>query len=509
MVLDSAVMNVSISQLVEDFDTEVTAIQAVITMYSLVMAATMITGGKLGDLFGRRRAFRIGLVIYGLGSMLTAVSGSVPMLMFGWSLLEGLGAALVLPAMAALIGSTYTGSQRAFAYGVLGGLAGAGVAVGPIVGGFFTTNLSWRWVFVGEALIVLVIIALSGWLTEPERDKKPSIDVVGAILSAGGLALIVFAVLQSSSWGWLAPRNSPIEPLGFSLFPFVIAGGVFLLWAFVRWQNHREAQGQDPLIRMKLFEILPLRAGLWMLLAQNLVLLGIFFTIPLYLQITQGLDALETGIRLLPVSIMMLAFSMSGPLVGRVLSPRAIVRIGLLVLAVAGLLLVGTIEPTLDDTMFAVAMGTLGIGMGLLASQLGNVVQSAVGDDARSEVGGLQYTFQNLGSALGTALVGAILLSYLATAFVNQVTADETIDDAIKGAVSTELQAGLPFVTTAEVEAVLADSSVPSDQQDALIINYEEAQLEGLRVAILVVSGLALLALLGTGNLPSRKGDSP
>ncbi|HVD37241.1 MAG TPA: MFS transporter, partial [Solirubrobacterales bacterium] len=155
MVLDQAVMNVAISQLVEDFDTTVTTIQAVIALYALVMAGLMLTGGKLGDIFGRRRVFAIGLVIYGIGSGLTAASWSVPSLMFGWSILEGIGAAMVLPAMVALVAGTYRGGDRAVAYGVLGGVAGAGIAVGPILGGWATTEASWRVVFVGEVVLVI------------------------------------------------------------------------------------------------------------------------------------------------------------------------------------------------------------------------------------------------------------------------------------------------------------------------------------------------------------------
>jgi MFS family permease len=507
MVLDSAVMNVSISQLVDDFDTEVTAIQAVITFYSLVMAATMITGGKIGDLLGRRRAFRIGLVIYGAGSLLTAASlwMGIGALFLGWSVLEGLGAALVLPTLAALVGGTYEGRDRAVAYGMIGGVAGAGVAVGPIVGGYFTANLDWRWVFVGEAVIVVVLLVLSVWLTSAGPSERQQIDGIGAVLSATGLALIVYGVLQSSSWGWLRPRNSPIEPLGFSLTPFVVAAGGLALWLFTVWQRSLEANGRTPLVRLKLMDIRPLRAGLEMLLAQNLVLLGLFFAIPLYLQVSQGLDALESGIRLLPVSILMLVFSLSGPLLLRFLSPRQIVRIGLVILFGAGIYLVATIQPELDDANFAASMALLGVGMGLLASQLGNVVQSSVGEADRSQVGGLQYTAQNLGSALGTALVGAILLNTMTASFESNIVSDERISSEIQGAVGVELQAGVPFVSTEAVEAALANTDIPANEQVAVVENYEDSQMEGLKVAVFGISGLALVALLGTRHIPSRR----
>ena len=313
MVLDMAVMNVSISQLVDDFDTDVTQIQAVITLYSLVMAAMMITGGKLGDIFGRRRTFGIGIAIYGIGSALTAVSWTVPVLMLGWSVLEGVGAALVLPALAALIAGNYAGRDRIIAYAVIGGVAGAGIAVGPILGGWLTIAWTWRVVFVGEVIVAIVILLVLRRVNDTERlDRRPQLDWVGSVLSTFGLGLVVFAILQASTWGWVAPLDSPIEPFGLSLAPFMIGAGVALLWVFRVWERRREARQEDPLVRFDLFQIVPLRSGLVTFLTQNLVLMGIFFVLPLYLQLVQGLDALETGVRLLPVSIAMLVTSLAG-----------------------------------------------------------------------------------------------------------------------------------------------------------------------------------------------------
>ena len=374
---------------------------------------------------------------------------------------------------------------------------------GPILGGWVTTEFTWRLVFVGEVVIVLVLLALLGWIAEvPGPERPPDIDVVGAVLSASGLALVVLAVLQSSSWGFLEPRNSPIEPLGFALTPFVLATGLALLWAFVKWQHRRRDHQQDPLVDLDLFDVPPLRSGLVTLTGQQLILLGMFFTLPLYLQVVQGLDALETGIRLLPVSITMLLTSMAATVLNRFASPRTIVRAGLLVLVLAGVFLLETIEPELDDSSFALAMATMGIGLGLMASQLSNVVQSAVGDEKRSEVGGLQYTAQNLGASLGTALVGAILLGALTTTFTQTIAEDDRISDELNTEVTTELAAGVPFTTTDEARQALDDAGVPPAEADALIESYSESQLQALRASILVVIALALAVLPFTGPLP-------
>jgi EmrB/QacA subfamily drug resistance transporter len=506
MVLDQAVMNVAISQLVDDFDTTVTTIQSVIALYALVMAGLMLTGGKLGDIFGRRRVFAIGLVIYAIGSGLTAASWSVPSLMFGWSILEGIGAAMVLPAMVALVAGTYRGSERAVAYGVLGGVAGAGIAVGPILGGWATTEFTWRIVFVGEVLVAIGILFGTRMMAEPERAPgKPTLDWVGSVLSAAGLAVLVFGVLQASNWGWLAPRSSPITPFGFSLTPFVIAAGAMLLAGFVSWERRREDRGEEPLLHLDLLKIPPLRGGVAMFLAQNLVLMGVFFTIPLFLQIVQGLDALETGVRMLPASVGLFVSAIVGSALASRFAPRPLVRAGLALVFVSTLLLMGTIEPELDNTPFLIAMGVLGVGMGLVVSQLGNVVQSAIGDEQRSEVGGLQNTAQQLGSSLGTALLGAIVITGLIGAFTANVADDAQISDRVEQQVEVQLSAGGSFVPSAEVrEAAEAERLAPRTT-DALVGHYEDAQLKALKLAFLVAALLVLASFWSTRRLPAER----
>ncbi len=513
MVLDTSVMNVSISQLVEDFDTEVTAIQGVITFYTLVMAAFMITGGKLGDMFGRRRIFGIGLVVYGTGSAITAVAPVLWVLVLGWSIIEGLGAAMVLPALAALVGGTYQGRDRAVAYGVIGGLAGAGIAVGPLLGGWLTTYATWRLVFAGEVVLVLAMLALLGWIAKdlPRATERARLDIMGTVLSAAGLALIVLGVLQSSSWGWLQPRNPPFTVLGFSPTAFVIAAGGVLLGFLRAWENRLARQrgtgasAPEPLIRFSLFGIAPLRSGLTMLLSQNLILLGLFFVIPLYLQVVQGFDAFQTGLRLLPVSITMLLSAMSGPSLGRFASPRTVVRVALLVLIIAILWLLGTIGPDIDDVSFAFAMAVLGLGMGLLASQLGNVAQSSVGDAERSEVGGLQYTAQNLGSSLGTALIGSILISALVTAFTTQIEDNPRISATTREEAGIRMEAGATFIGADQVRTGAEKAGLPPAEVDAVVDSYAQAQLDSLKAAILAAGGVTLAGLAFTRKLPTDR----
>lgn len=511
MVLDAAVMNVSISQLVADFDTTVTTIQAVITLYALVMAALFMTGGKLGDILGRRRTFVIGHVIYGAGSLLTALSWSVGALAVGWSLLEGIGAALVLPALAALVAGNFEGRERAAAYGALGGVAGAAIAVGPILGGWVTEELTWRLVFAGEVAIAAAIVFATPRLLRdaPREGAAPRLDWVGSILSALGIGLIVYGVLQASSWGWLAPRNSPVEPFGFSLTPFVVAAGGTLLAAFKAWERRQEEHDESPLVHFGLLQRPVLRSGLTTFLGQNVVLMGVFFAIPLYLQIVQGFNALETGIRMLPTSVALFVTALIGSNLAVRFAPRTLVRAGFLALLTACAFLLATIDPDLDSLEFGIAMAVLGVGMGLVVSQLGNVVQSAVEENDRSEAGGLQYTAQQLGSSLGTALIGAIVISGLLTAFSTNVADDARISSSVQGQVSVALEGDVSFVSSASVREGAEAAGVSPSETDAIVDGYADAQLKALKLGILACGFIVLASLTATRNLPDRRlGDA-
>ena len=504
MVLDQSAMNVSISALVADFDTTVTTIQAVITLYCLVMAMFMLTGGKIGDIIGRRRTFVIGLIIYAVGSAITALAPSVAILTLGWSVLEGLGAALVLPAMVALIAGNFEGASRKVAYAVIGGVAGAGIAVGPILGGWATTEYSWRIIFAGEVLLVALILVMTPKVADAVRTgPAPKLDIVGSVLSAAGLGLVVLGVLQSSTWGWVRPKeDSPVTPFGFSLTVFVIGFGAFLLWAFTAWQGRRESSGRDPLVHLALLKIAPLRSGLIGLFSQNLILMGVFFTIPLYLQLVIGLDALETGLKMLPVSITMFLASAAGSRLSGRYPIRSIVRAGLATAMVATVMLLATIEPELDNSSFAWSMAVLGVGMGLIASQLGNVVQSSVDASGRGEAGGLQFTGQQLGSSLGVALLGAIVLSGLTSAFVSNISSDERISSAVSEQVGVAVGSGIDFVSADQIGAAAQEAGLDEPTTEALVDDYESAQLQALKTGLLAAAFLALLSLAFTRDLP-------
>ena len=511
MVLDSSVMNVSISQIVADLDTTVTGVQGAITMYTLVMAAFMLVGAKLGDIWGRDRAFGIGLAVYGLGSLTTALSPNLYVLLFGWSLVEGLGAVLVIPAIAALTAANYKGKDRAFAYGIIGGVAGAAIAVGPVIGGWVTTYYSWRYVFVGEVVIVIaVLLARKRMQAAPQPEHPPKLDFGGAALSAAGLGLIVFGILKSSSWGWVWPLDAPtvdgheITPLGFSLVPFLIVGGILLLWCFGMWEERREQHGRDALLERALLTIESLRAGLATLMSQQLVLMGTFFVLPVYLQVVLGLDAFETGKRLLPMSITMLAAALAGPKLVTHIAPRAIVRLGLSAMVIAALVLVGTIDVTLNETGFKLALALFGVGAGLMMSQLGNVIMSSAPPGKTNEAGGLQGTAQNLGASLGTALIGSVLLTGLLTGFNDRIAENPALSGSTKTQIAAATENGIEIVTTEQAHAALVDAGATPAEADAITADYSDAELDALKKAMLAVALLALLSIIFTRRLPNK-----
>jgi MFS family permease len=511
MVLDSSVMNVAISQIVEDLDTSIQGVQTAITLYTLVMAAFMLLGAKLGDIMGRNRAFAIGLAIYGVGSLTTALSPNLAVLLVGWSGIEGFGAVLVVPAIAALTAATYEGKDRALAYALLGGIAAIAVAAGPLIGGWVTTEFTWRYVFAAETVIVILILSLRGQIARaPAAERRPQLDIVGVALSSGGLGLIVFAILRSSVWGFVQPRTPPtidgteITPLGFSPVPFMVLGGLALLWAFVAWEQRRARRGRDQLLDPALLGIARLRAGLSTLVGQQLVLMGTFFVIPVYLQVVLGLDAFETGKRLLPLSVAMLVFALLGPRMAARRSPRVVARIGLVAVSVGAVVMLATLDVTLNDTGFKVALGLIGAGAGLLASQLGNVIMSAVAPTQSSEAGGLQGTAQNLGSSLGTAIIGAVLLASLATGFSERITANPDVPPAARETIVANAEEGIDIVPVAAVEDAAVEGGLTPDQARTVADDYGDAQLDALRLSLGAVALAALLSLWLTRGLPSR-----
>lgn len=492
-VIDTTLMNVSISALVEDLNTTVGAVQAAITLYTLTMASFMLTGGKLGDIWGSKRAFRIGLIIYAIGTTITAFAPTIGFVVLGWSILEGLGSALIVPAINTLVRANYEGSKRASAYGLLFGVAAAGAAFGPLIGGWITTTLSWRIAFGVEAIIVVGVLLASGLIEDaPAVIPKPKLDLVGVVLSVSGLGLVVLGVLQTTERGWSDP-----------VVLTMIGLGVVLIGVFAWWVRRREAAGLPALVHPSIFRHATMSAGLPILSTQTFAQAGLLFLIPLFTQSVLGFDALQTGVTLLPLSIGVLITSVLTPPLGRRIYPRYIIQGGLVLLFIGGFILADSLRGATQGSDLALGLFIGGVAIGLIAGQLPNLILSGVDSDEASEASGLQGTAQNLGMAFGTAVIGTVILSVALSTIGDRVETSSTIPDPLKTQIDTALTGGMTAADRESVNEYVA--AAPAEVQEELGVIYDDAVLRGFQGAILIGGLVALIGALLAFRLPRRK----
>lgn len=510
MVLDSTVMNVSMSEVATDLGTTITGLQTAITFYTLTMAAFMMTGGKFGDIWGRLKAFRIGAIVYAIGSFLTSISGSLAMLIVGWSVIEGLGAVLVIPAIAALIAANYTGKDRAIAFAAIGGISGAAAAAGPLIGGFMTTYLSWRYVFAGETVVMILLLFFSRAIKDGEKSKYEKLDVPSAIFSALGMALVVYGILQSKTWGWVQPAAKPeinghdIAPFGVSIVAYLIVLGLIILRIFYKRQQRLEADNNFPLIKVSMFKLPHLRAGLLVLMSQYIITAAMFFVIPVYLQIVLGYDALSTGIKIIPLSVGLILLSVIGSKLATKYTTKQIIKWGQYSLILGAAIVFASINEDLRGFLFGLGLFVTGGGLGLLASQIGNVIMTSVKPDETSQAGGLQGTSQNLGSSLGTALIGSVLITSLTAGFVSSIN-QSTLPQNIKTYIDDNTTAGVQVVSATQVQDYAESKGVPVDEAEQISQIYKQSQVGGLREAAFFIVVLAGGSLILSKNIPNKK----
>jgi MFS family permease len=490
---------VSIATVAEDVGATITGIQTAITLYTLVMAMLMIPGGKVGSLIGRKRAFAIGCVIYGVGSFTTALAPNLAVLILGWSVLEGIGAALILPAIVALVAGNVPPEGRPRAYGLIMAAGAIAVAVGPLIGGIATTFFSWRWVFAGEVLVVLVILVLARRIQDAPVEGRPRLDLVGAALSGAGLGLAVFGVLRSSEWGWVLPKPDGPSILGLSPTIVLIFAGLFVLWLFAAWEGHVVQHGGEPLVRLPMFENKQFVGGLVMFFFQFLVQAGLFFTIPLYLSVALGLSAIDTGL------ITLLIAAAGIPRFFPDISPRRVVQVGLLAMFAGIVALFTSMDADAGAEIVTVPLLLAGFGIGALASQLGSVTVSAVPDDQSAEVGGLQNTATNLGASLGTALAGSLLIAMLTASFLTGIEQNPAVPPEVAAQASIELAGGIPFISDADLEEAFAKAGVSAEVAQGVMDENEQARLDGLRTALAALGLIALLALFFSTRIPTEQ----
>lgn len=509
MILDSTVMNVSISTVAADLGTSISGMQAAITLYALTMAAFMLTGGKLGDIWGRHKAFRVGSVIYGIGSLMTALAPSLPVLLFGWSLVEGLGAVLVIPAIAALAAVNYKGKDRVVAFSILGAVTGLAAAAGPLIGGFMTTYLSWRYVFAAETVVMIGVLLMAGKIKDIKTTKKIKLDIPSVVLSVAGLGFFVFGVLQSKTWGWFMPLSTPtigsieIAPFGISIVVYLILIGCFIMSIFYRRQKALEEADKNPLLKVSLFRLDVLRGGLSVLLSQYFTIAALFFVIPVYLQTILGYDALQTGKKLIPLSIGLIIFSALGSKMTKKYAARFIVCSGQVAMVLGGVFMLVAISTELRTAAFWIGMFIVGAGFGLLASQIGNLNMSAVDKADTNEVGGLQGTFQNLGTSLGTALVGSVFMLSLMNGFTNAVNTNDTLSTPAKQQITQATSENIVIVSPGQAEQLVIENGGTPAEASTVKDIYQDSQLQSLRNGLFIIVVIGILSILLSRNLPT------
>jgi MFS family permease len=395
-------MNVAISTIADELNTPVSSIQTTITLFTLTMAALMIPGSKLTEIWGRKFCFILGLIIYGSGALIAALAPGIGVLTFGYSLLEGVGSALMIPPIYILITVVFTDvKSRAKWFGVVSGAAGLGSAAGPLIGGLITSYISWRASFLLQVIVVATIAWMARRIADPPLPKvRPKFDLLGAILSAAGLFLVVFGILQTGTLGWTSPTVW-----------LLFAAGVVVLAVFFLYVRAREHRGRDPLVSINLFKNRTSNLGLLTQNMQWLILQGSFFVISVYLQQERGYNAIQTGLMLLPSTIGILASSAIAQRLAARRAQRTLIRVGFTLTIVGLVLLMLLANATSPIWTYWPGLFLMGFGVGVMLTSSVNVVQSAWPENKQGDISGVSRSVSNLGSSLGVATAGSVLVA--------------------------------------------------------------------------------------------------
>ena len=412
-------MNVAISTIADDLHTSVFSIQTAITLFTLTMAALMIPGSKLTDIWGRKRCFMAGLVVYGTGALLAAVAPGIGLLTFGYAILEGVGSALLIPPIYILVTVMFPDiKSRAKYFGIVSGAAGLGAAAGPLIGGVVTSAISWRASFLLQVAVVAAIVVLARQLVDPPRtERAPRFDLAGVVLSALGLVFVVLGILQSRDYGWFVSRkdfkigSTVVIPKG-SISPvwvFVALGAAFLVAFFIHI-GRRQRAGRDPLISPSVFRNRVSNLGLTTQTVQWLAMQGSFFVISVYLQQVWGYSAIDTGLALIPATAGILLASAAADRMARRRHQRSLIIAGFVATLVGMGMLVLLVRKDASILRFVPGLLAVGIGVGIMLTASVNVVQSSWPEDQQGDISGVSRSVSNLGSSLGTALAGSVLV---------------------------------------------------------------------------------------------------
>ncbi|RHA43572.1 MFS transporter [Cellulomonas rhizosphaerae] len=470
LVVDTSFMNVSISAVVEDLGTTVSGVQSAIALEALVSAAFILIGSKVGDLVGRKRAYVLGLLAYATGAVAMMLSQSLTTVIIFWSIIGGLGASLLLPSMQSLIHGNFIGRAQVRVYALVGASASIAAAVGPLLGGFITTYLSWRVAFGLEALIIVGVLSGIKLVKDVPYTGDRSIDLVGAGLSALAMGGIVLGILVWQEGG---------EAVG-----ALIALGAIALLALVRWLLHRKRAHKPVLLDPDLFRLPLFRIGVTQQMLQQITLGSAMITLPIFLQMVLEYDAMAAGLSLAPLSLSMFALALlAGKRSGR-RRPADIVLAGFGLVVVGVIVLIPIVPRATSGWYLVLPLVIVGSGLGLLVSQLNNYTLSPIDEERVSEAAGVNSAGGSFGLSFGLAFAGGILLAALSLGFTNQSDASTVLSADEKSQVSTALEDDAELMSNTRLTEVLAGQ--PQDVQDEIIRINTEVRPRALQLALLL-----------------------
>jgi MFS family permease len=477
------------------------------------MAALMIPGSKLTDIWGRKRCFTIGLCIYGTGALITALAPSLGFMILGWSCLEGVGSALMIPPIYILVTVLVPDLvTRAKAFAVVSAAAGLGAASGPLIGGLITTTLTWRASFIFVSLAILGILYLSRRIPDaPVPEPKPAFDLLGSVLSAAGLIFIVLGLLQAGAYGWLQARKDFVigdtvilNQGDVSPVILLIAIGLGLLLLFALHIRRAERKGEEPLLPSRLFRKRETNFGLVTQNSQWFIMIGTIFVVSVFLQVSRGYNAIETGLALIPSTAGIL---ISSALVGSLVkkhAQRTIIRAGFVIAFAGTILLLLLADATSSILLFAPGLFLIGFGAGIMLTASVNVVQSSVPEADQGALSGVSRSVSNLGSSMGSAIAGAVLVSALIAGVTSLTNESQVLSESDKAQVAAALEEEVSAMSDAQVEALLEGQ--PQQIVDEVTRINAEARDRALGLALIAVAIVGLIGMLAAFLLPP---DSP
>ena len=482
LVVDTSIMNVSISAIVTDLGTTVSGVQSAIALEALVSAAFILIGSKIGDLFGRKRAYILGLIGYAIGAITMTLTQSLTAVFLFWAIIGGLGASLLLPAMQSLIHGNFEGAAQKRAYALVGAASGIAAAVGPLLGGFITTYLSWRVAFFLEFIIIMIVLANIKLVKDVPYTGPREVDAVGAVLSVLGMGGIVLSILVWQEGG---------EYVG-----LIMAVGIVAMIIFARWLVRRKKAGKPTLLDPELFRSKHFRLGISEQMVQNISLGGLMIALPIYFQMVFEYTAMQTGLALAPFSLSIFAIALlAGRRAGK-RRPSRIIQAGFAILFIGMLLMIPLIPRADSGLMFSIPFLIVGSGIGLLVSQLNNYTLAPISEERISEAAGVNSASGSFGLSFGLAFAGAIMLAALSVAFTYMANSSTVLTPDQQVQVAQALEEDAQIMSTTQLEAQLAGQP-PEVQAEIIRINTQASYI-ALQVALLVPLIAGLLGLLNS-----------